>query len=225
VGTLFGKTLDVDMAYTRKNKVLRTNIGCLDHRLIPADSDMFIRRGFYKLHFEVELEDESHEVTMVEANNGSDGNNGDNQGEEKNGETHDMDMDGREKGTEGASKGSDQVGSNSSKGGDVMQEQCDFLEDIQFGSVDVKCASPGNQSVVKNLSCFVPVLLPTSNSNSLAQNDKFCTFSNIDMLNRNAAPGLVSVGIGALGRQTATGQGLPAAVSGTHAAYGVPPAG
>jgi hypothetical protein len=46
VGTLFGKTLDVDMAYTRKNKVLRTKIGCLDSRLIPKDSDMFIRRGF-----------------------------------------------------------------------------------------------------------------------------------------------------------------------------------
>jgi hypothetical protein len=64
VGTLFGKTLDVDMAYTRKNKVLRTKIGCLDHRLIPADSDMFIRRGFYKLRFEVEIEEQSHEVNM-----------------------------------------------------------------------------------------------------------------------------------------------------------------
>ncbi|KAK1618468.1 hypothetical protein QYE76_023985 [Lolium multiflorum] len=77
VGTLFGKTLDVDMAYTRKNKVLRTKIGCLDHRLIPADSDMFIRRGFYKLRFEVEIEEQSQEVNMVDANNGSDGNNGD----------------------------------------------------------------------------------------------------------------------------------------------------
>jgi hypothetical protein len=67
VGTLFGKTLDVDMAYTRKNKVLRTKIGCLDHRLIPADSDMFIRRGFYKLRFEVEIEDQSQEVNMEDS--------------------------------------------------------------------------------------------------------------------------------------------------------------
>jgi hypothetical protein len=44
--------------------VLRTKIGCLDHRLIPADSDMFIRRGFYKLRFEVEIEEQSHEVNM-----------------------------------------------------------------------------------------------------------------------------------------------------------------
>jgi hypothetical protein len=80
VGTLFGKTLDVDMAYTRKNKVLRTKIGCLYHRLIPADSDMFIRRGFYKLRFEVEIEDRSQEINMEDANNGSDGNNGANQG-------------------------------------------------------------------------------------------------------------------------------------------------
>lgn len=57
IGTLFGMTLDIDMTYTRKNKVLRIKIGCLDHRLIPADSDMFIRRAFFKLRFEVELEE------------------------------------------------------------------------------------------------------------------------------------------------------------------------
>jgi hypothetical protein len=54
VGTLFGKTLDVDMAYTRNNKVLRTKIGCLNRNLIPPHSEMFIRRGFYKLFFEIE---------------------------------------------------------------------------------------------------------------------------------------------------------------------------
>ncbi|KAM0885521.1 hypothetical protein ACQ4PT_030282 [Festuca glaucescens] len=73
VGTLFGKTLDVDMAYTRRNKVLRTKIGCLDSKLIPADSDMFIRRGFFKLHFEVEEVNGSQEVDMAEVNNGNDG--------------------------------------------------------------------------------------------------------------------------------------------------------
>jgi hypothetical protein len=73
VGTLFGKTLDVDMAYTRKNKVLRIKIGCLDSRLIPAHSDMFIRRGFFKLNFEVENAQGNQEENMVEANNGDDG--------------------------------------------------------------------------------------------------------------------------------------------------------
>jgi hypothetical protein len=67
VGTLFGKTLDVDMAYTRKNKVPRTKIGCLDYKLIPEFSDMFIRRDFFKLGFEVEILEHSKEVNMVDA--------------------------------------------------------------------------------------------------------------------------------------------------------------
>ncbi|KAM0890784.1 hypothetical protein ACQ4PT_026861 [Festuca glaucescens] len=85
VGTLFGKTLDVDMAYTRNNKVLRTKIGCLDRNLIPADSDVFIRRGFFKLHFEVEVTNGSQEVDMTEVNNGNDGNDDTQHGEHNNG--------------------------------------------------------------------------------------------------------------------------------------------
>jgi hypothetical protein len=76
VGTLFGKTLDVDMAFTRKNKVLRIKIGCLDSNLIPADSDVFIRRGFFKLCFQVEIVDPTIEVNMVDAkDNDFDGDN------------------------------------------------------------------------------------------------------------------------------------------------------
>jgi hypothetical protein len=81
VGTLSGKTLDVDMAFTRKHKVLRIKIGCLDRRLIPKDSDMFIRRGFFKLFFEVEGENENQEVDMVEVNNDGDGNDDASNGE------------------------------------------------------------------------------------------------------------------------------------------------
>ncbi|KAM0882467.1 hypothetical protein ACQ4PT_032282 [Festuca glaucescens] len=54
VGTLFGKTKEVDMVHTRKNKELRLRIGCLDHTLIPETTDVFIQRGFFKLSFEVE---------------------------------------------------------------------------------------------------------------------------------------------------------------------------
>jgi hypothetical protein len=93
VGTLFGKTLDVDMAYTRKNKVLRIKIGCLDSRLIPADSDMFIRRGFFKLKFEVENAQETQEDNTVQANNGNDGNGDAKDGEGNNGDDNAMDMD------------------------------------------------------------------------------------------------------------------------------------
>jgi hypothetical protein len=69
------------MSYTRKNKVLRIKIGCLDSRLIPADSDVFIRRGFFKLKFVVENSQGSQEVDMVEVNNGDDGNNDEKGGE------------------------------------------------------------------------------------------------------------------------------------------------
>jgi hypothetical protein len=77
IGSLFGKTLDVDMPFTRKNKLLRIKIGCLDRNLIPADSDVFIRRGIYKLRFEVEPGHGVQEVNMVEATIDKDGGCGD----------------------------------------------------------------------------------------------------------------------------------------------------
>jgi hypothetical protein len=205
VGTLFGKTLDVDMAYTRKNKVLRTKIGCLDHRLIPADSDMFIRRGFYKLRFEVEIEDQSQEVNMADANNGSDGNNGDNQGEEKNGDAKDMDMDNKDKGTEAVPKGNNQDGSKSHNGGEDMQEPGVFLEAIQFGTLDAKCASPGNTFTAKNLNQFDLVFIPKSNIKVHAQNDSLNTVSYVDLRQRGDSPGLLGVGIGETGQFPAIG--------------------
>jgi hypothetical protein len=66
IGSLFGKTLDVYMPFTCKNKLLRIKIGCLDRNLIPVDSDVFIRRGFYKLYFEVETGHVAQEVNMGE---------------------------------------------------------------------------------------------------------------------------------------------------------------
>ncbi|KAM0889732.1 hypothetical protein ACQ4PT_027516 [Festuca glaucescens] len=137
VGTLFGKTLDVDMAYTRKHKVLRTKIGCLDRNLIPADSDVFIRRGFFKLRFEVETAQQSQEVNMVDANNGNDGNDGAHHGEGKNGGSHAMEMD---KGTDAdaTSNNNEQDASNVNNGVEGMQEQLHNIEDIQIGSMHVE---------------------------------------------------------------------------------------
>ncbi|KAM0915235.1 hypothetical protein ACQ4PT_010998 [Festuca glaucescens] len=74
VGTLFGKTKEVDMIHTRKNKELRLQIGCLDHTLIPETTDVFIQRGFFKLSFEVEP------VTVTQLGNDDMGKNGDNNG-------------------------------------------------------------------------------------------------------------------------------------------------
>ncbi|KAM0898209.1 hypothetical protein ACQ4PT_022067 [Festuca glaucescens] len=54
LGTLLGKTKEVDMGFTRKNKITRMLIGCVNHNFIPDTMDVFIKRGFYKLDFMVE---------------------------------------------------------------------------------------------------------------------------------------------------------------------------
>jgi hypothetical protein len=79
VGYLFGKTVEVDMAFTRKNKILRIKIGCLDSSLIPQALDIFIRRGFYKLEFEVETVRVTQDNHMVDAPD-NDQNRGDGNG-------------------------------------------------------------------------------------------------------------------------------------------------
>ncbi|KAM0849117.1 hypothetical protein ACQ4PT_053932 [Festuca glaucescens] len=134
VGTLFGKTLDVDMAFTRKNKVLRTKIGCLDLSLIPTDSDVFIRRGFFKLRFEVETVHGSQEVNMVDANNGNGGNDGAHNGEGNNGGGHAMDMDHKGNDTDATSNNNENDASNVNNGIDGMQEQLQHFDAIQIGS-------------------------------------------------------------------------------------------
>jgi hypothetical protein len=55
-GTLFGKTLKVDMKYTREKGVLPILVGCLDYRRIPAKERIFIADGFYDISFVVEAQ-------------------------------------------------------------------------------------------------------------------------------------------------------------------------
>ncbi|KAK1660796.1 hypothetical protein QYE76_048955 [Lolium multiflorum] len=138
VGTLFGKTLDVDMAYTRNNRVLRTKIGCLDRNLIPADSDVFIRRGFFKLRFEVETTQGSQEVNMAEANNGNDGNDDAHNGEENNGGGNAMDMDPKGVDEGNTSNNNGQEGSYENNGVDGMQVQSNHIDAIQIGTMNVQ---------------------------------------------------------------------------------------
>ncbi|KAM0898319.1 hypothetical protein ACQ4PT_022003 [Festuca glaucescens] len=94
LGTLMGKTMKVDMAYTWKNKVARMFIGCADHTLIPDTMDVFIKKGFYKLDFVVELVVVFQDATMIEAQDGIDDDKDGNGGhdEEGKGGTY-MDMD------------------------------------------------------------------------------------------------------------------------------------
>jgi hypothetical protein len=54
LGTLFSKTIKVDMAFIRENGVLRILVGCLDYTRIPAIGRIYIADGFYDITFEVE---------------------------------------------------------------------------------------------------------------------------------------------------------------------------
>jgi hypothetical protein len=149
VGTLFGKTLDVDMAYTRKNKVLRIKIGCLDRSLIPADSDVFIRRGFFKLKFVVEPIQGAQEVNMVDANNENNGADGANQGQGNHGGNA-MDMDPKTNDAGANSNGNEQLGTNGNNGVDGMQEQLEHFDAIRIGSLDIKYSPSGSSNFVSN---------------------------------------------------------------------------
>lgn len=77
VGYLFGKTMEVDMAFTRKNKALRIKIGCMDPTLIPPSMDLFLRRGFFRVGFEVEsvMVTQDEEMTDVNKGKGDEGGN------------------------------------------------------------------------------------------------------------------------------------------------------
>ncbi|KAM0869186.1 hypothetical protein ACQ4PT_040841 [Festuca glaucescens] len=57
-----------------KENIYRVKLPNFRCNLIPKNNDMFIRRGFFKLHFEVEEDNGSQEVDMAEVNNGNDGN-------------------------------------------------------------------------------------------------------------------------------------------------------
>jgi hypothetical protein len=54
LGTLFEKTTDIDMAFTRAHHVLRICIACLDSSLIPERMLTNVKDDFYTVRFEVE---------------------------------------------------------------------------------------------------------------------------------------------------------------------------
>jgi hypothetical protein len=95
VGLLFGMTMEVDMDFTRKNKVLRIKIGCVDHTLIPPSFDVFIRRGFFKLLFKVESDGVQNIGNLFDDNNNDndDADGADDTMEEEEGKEADMELD------------------------------------------------------------------------------------------------------------------------------------
>ncbi|KAM0853049.1 hypothetical protein ACQ4PT_051360 [Festuca glaucescens] len=62
LGSLFGKTIKVDMPYTREHGVLRILIGCLDYTRIPDKLNVFVVDGFYELSFEVQIPEGDEEM-------------------------------------------------------------------------------------------------------------------------------------------------------------------
>ncbi|KAM0902690.1 hypothetical protein ACQ4PT_019144 [Festuca glaucescens] len=72
LGTLFGKTLQVDMKHTRQHGVAMLRIGCIDYTCIPRTQNIFVHDGFYDLTFEVEIPegDEVMDDAPVDGNDG-----------------------------------------------------------------------------------------------------------------------------------------------------------
>jgi hypothetical protein len=150
IGSLFGKTLDVDMPFTRKNKLSRIKIGCLDRHLIPADSDVFIRRSFYKLHFEVEGA-VSQEVNMAAVNDSTDGEGDPNNGAGNVDGGNEMDMDAKGSEEVATSNDNGQAENNTKDGVEGMQEQCQQIDDILIGTLKLQLSPTGSASFIPNL--------------------------------------------------------------------------
>jgi hypothetical protein len=131
LGTLFGKTLKVDMKYAREKGVLRILVGCLDFRRIPAKERIFIGDGFYDISFEVQvlnnLEMVSASILGEDHSDGDGhGNNGDiNSESQKN--QDDMD-------TDTSRNLQDQEGSKNSaaNGPDVNRLAREFSSGVKF---------------------------------------------------------------------------------------------
>jgi hypothetical protein len=155
---------------------------------------------------------------MVDENNGFDGNDGANQGEGKNGDGHDMDMDNKRNDMDVASKGNEQNDASMHNGVDGMQEQCGNLEAIRIGTMQVKFVSLGNLSDAKKLNKKDLVYTPLSHVVFAALNDEFCSDSHVDTLSSDAALGSAGVGSREVGRKPVIGQGLPDALLAHHAA-------
>jgi hypothetical protein len=101
-----------------------------------------------------------------------------------------------------------------------MQEHCGNLEAIQFGTIHVKCASPGNLYVAKNLNQKEFVYTSQSHLENSALADNFGSDSVSDSLHKEASAGLACVGMCELGQKSAIVQVLPTAVLAQHAANG-----
>jgi hypothetical protein len=131
LGTLFGKTLKVDMKYAREKGILRILVGCLDYRRIPAKERIYIADGFYDISFVVEAKKDivmtSVDIPEDDPSDHNDhGNNDDNSSENQ--KTPDV-ME-----TDAAHGRLDQNGTNNatSNGPDINKLAGEFSSGVKF---------------------------------------------------------------------------------------------
>ncbi|KAM0834290.1 hypothetical protein ACQ4PT_063701 [Festuca glaucescens] len=170
--------------------------------------------GFFKLRFEVEIAQGSQEVSMVDANNGNDGNDGAHHGEGKNGGGHAMDMDNKGNDADATSNNNEQDASNVNNGVDGMQEKLHNIDAIQIGTMHVKLTPTGTPSYESNLSKNELFYKSLSHVENLPQKNKFCTDFGAYSWPSESTSGSPPVGTRAVCLQAASGQQRLQAASG-----------
>jgi hypothetical protein len=159
LGTLFGKTLKVDMKYTREKGALRILIGCLDYRRIPAKERIFIVDGFYDISFEYEAPRDlempaAPSVDDDPSDNSGNGNHGDNGNFDTHHGKDDMETDQNPKQTpDNGGKGS------TSSGTDVNKLASNFSSGVKF-SPQVKKMMERSREELRSFVASLPIAEP-----------------------------------------------------------------
>jgi hypothetical protein len=184
LGSLFGMTSEVDMAFTRKHKILRIRIGCMDHTLIPKSMDLKISGGFYRLQFEVEgvvPNPNGDDVMRIDEDDNGSGGDDDDLGRNDN-EKADMDVENSVDQSEDKEPNVMTVGNNSGGQGTHTQHVT-----FSFGSFPPSPINLIDELEVKNISVLVCDSLDSSKKSSqkffdpndsvvlLPLDDKLCT--------------------------------------------------
>ncbi|KAM0824253.1 hypothetical protein ACQ4PT_070328 [Festuca glaucescens] len=119
LGSLFGKTIKVNMPFTREHGVLRILIGCLDYTRIPGKLNTFVVDGIYELSFEVEVPEGDEEMDDAPGASGDKEDDGkdDDQNNKKKDDKRDIE------------KGNNNVNQNAAKGSVEKQPISDNMMD------------------------------------------------------------------------------------------------
>jgi hypothetical protein len=207
LGTLFGKTLKVDMKFTREKGVLRILVGCLDFRRIPAKERIFIADGFYDICFEVEAQ--RGLVSSMEVNPGEDhsdhdghGNNDDSTSEnQKNLNAMETDVAHNRHELDGSKN-------NASIGPDINKLAGDFSSGVKF-SPRVKLMMEQSK---KEIAFFINSLVPAA---ATAEDQLFVAAASgdVDCMETSAGVGKLVAAAKTMLSVAAAAEALPPAVA------------